>query len=61
MTATKRIPVSEPVWTSLSDLKKPGQTYDRLLAEIIEYEKERRFLAEMAAIEAEADFVEFEL
>ncbi len=61
MTATKRIPVSEPVWTSLSDLKKPGQTYDRLLAEIIDHEKERRFLADMAAIEAEADFVEFSL
>lgn len=61
MTAIKRIPVSEPVWTSLSDLKKTGQTYDELLAEIIEHEKEHRFLAEMAAIEEEADFVEFAL
>ncbi|WFN35022.1 hypothetical protein L1S32_02580 [Methanogenium sp. S4BF] len=59
MTATKRIPVSEPVWTSLSDMKKPGQTYDGLLYEIIEHEKERRFMAEMAAIEAEGDFMEF--
>ncbi|KAF1073297.1 hypothetical protein [Methanogenium sp. MK-MG] len=59
MTATKRIPVSEPVWISLSDMKKPGQTYDGLLAEIIEHEKERRFLVDMAAIEAERDFVEF--
>ncbi|MDE4908867.1 hypothetical protein L0665_09640 [Methanogenium marinum] len=40
MTATKRIPVSEPVWTSLSELKKPGQTFDGLLAEIIGNEKE---------------------
>lgn len=59
MTATKRIPVSEQVWTSLSDMKKPGQTFDRLLYEIVEHEKERRFLAEMAAIEAEGNFVEF--
>jgi len=59
MTATKRIPVSESVWTSLSDMKKPGQTYDGLLAEIIIHEKERRFLVEMAAIEAEGDFVAF--
>lgn len=61
MTATKRIPVSEPVWTSLTDLKKPGQTYDELLAEIIEHEKEHHFLVEMAAIEKKADFVEFAL
>ncbi len=59
MTATKRIPVSEQVWTSLSELKEPGQTYDVLLTEIIEHEKERRFLADMATIEAEGDFVEF--
>lgn len=59
MTATKRIPVSESVWTSLSDMNKPGQTYDGLLTEIIVHEKERRFLVEMAAIEVEGDFVEF--
>lgn len=59
MTTTKRIPVSESVWISLSDMKTPGQTYDGLLAEIIDHEKERRFLAEMTAIEAEGDFVEF--
>ena len=61
MTATKRIPVSEPVWTTLSDMKKPGQTYDGLLSEIIEHEKDRRFLEEMATIEAKRDFVEFAL
>ena len=59
MAATKRIPVSEQVWTSLSDMKKPGQTFDRLLSDIVEHEKDRRFLAEMAAIEAEGNFVEF--
>ena len=59
MTATKRIPVSEEVWRSLSELKGPGQTFDGLLAEIILHEKDRRFRAEMAGIEAEEDFVEF--
>jgi predicted CopG family antitoxin len=59
MTPTKHIPVSGEVWASLSELKGPGQTFDELLAEIILHEKERRFLTEMAAIEAEGDFVEF--
>jgi len=59
MTAGKRIPVSEEVRTSLSEMKKPGQTVDELLSVIIGHEKERRFLAEMATIEAEGTFVEF--
>ena len=61
MTPGKRIPVSETFWTSLSDMKKPAQTDDGLLSGTIEHEMERRFLAEMAAIEAEGDFVEFAL
>ena len=59
MVAIKRIPVSESVWLSLSDMKKPGQTYDGLISEMIEHEKERRFLMEMASIEAETNYVEF--
>ena len=41
-------------------MKRSGQTYDEFLSEMIEYEKERRFLGDMAAIvEEEGDFVAF--
>ncbi len=36
MLATKRIPVTETVWTELSELKSAGQTYSQLLEEMIE-------------------------
>ncbi len=39
MPATGRIPVSRTVWAELARLKKPGETYDHLLAEMIEREK----------------------
>ncbi len=61
MSATKRIPVSEHIWTLLYDLKKPGQTYDSLIEELVHHEKELRFLSEMDAIESEADFSELNL
>ena len=44
MTATKRIPVSEGVWEEISELKRPGQTFDDLLAQMVEQEKKRRFM-----------------
>jgi len=58
MSATKRIPVSEQVWRMLSELKQPGQTYDSLLEEIVENEKNLRFIREMEKIESESDFEE---
>jgi len=59
MTATKRIPVSETVWSEISGMKEPGQTFDVLLSKMIEHEKKRRFIEDMDRIEAEGDFVEF--
>jgi predicted CopG family antitoxin len=58
MSLTKKISVSEHVWVSLYDLKKPGQTYDSLLEEMVNHEKELKFLQEMDKIESEADFEE---
>lgn len=58
MTNTKRIPVSESVWRRLSELKKPGQTFDQLLDEIIEKEKKYRLLQDMKRIEEEEGFKE---
>ncbi len=60
MAATKRIPVSEGVWAEISELKRPGQTFDDLLSQMAEQEKKRRFIEDMDRIEAEGDFVELE-
>lgn len=60
MYATKRIPVTAKVWEELSRLKKAGQTYDELLAELIEESKKARLFEEMRAIEERSNFVELE-
>lgn len=36
MSADKRIPVTEETRKELHDLKKPGQTYDELLQELVQ-------------------------
>jgi len=61
MTATKRIPVSERVWAEVSELKRPGQTFDDLLSHMVEQEKKRRFIEDMDRIETEGDFVELDV
>ena len=55
--ANKRIPVTEAIWESLADLKKHGQTYDQLLAEMIALKQERDFLAHIEEIEKHGEFV----
>ena len=42
MAAVKRIPVTEPVWKELSEMRSAGQTYADLLADMIEDRKKRR-------------------
>ena len=42
MSAVKRIPVTEPVWKDLAEMRAAGQTYSDLLAEMIEDRKRRR-------------------
>jgi predicted CopG family antitoxin len=59
MLANKRIPVTETVWTELSELKRAGQTYSQLLEEMIEDRKKARFFQDMEKIEEEGEFVEF--
>lgn len=58
--ATKRIPVTEEVWESLADLKRHGETYDQLLAEMIAIKQEHDFLARMKELEENGDFVSLE-
>lgn len=60
MTTNKRIPVSESVWRKLSELKKPGQTFDQLLDDLIEREKMHQLLQDMKRIEEEEEFVGLE-
>ena len=55
--ANKRIPVTEEIWESLPGMKKHGQTYDQLLAEMIALKQERDFLAHLEEIEKHGDFV----
>jgi hypothetical protein len=57
MPATSRIPVSRVVWEELSGLKSAGETYDHLLAEMIEREKTRRLFEDMDRIEKRGKFV----
>ncbi|MGV8088381.1 MAG: hypothetical protein ACP5NU_04895 [Methanomicrobiales archaeon] len=55
--ATKRIPVTPEVWESLSKLKRPGQTYDSLLEEMIALKEEHDFLEHLKEIEMSGDFI----
>ena len=55
--ASKRIPVTEEIWESLASLKRHGQTYDQLLAEMIALKQERDFLAHIEEIEKHGEFV----
>lgn len=57
MSADKRIPVTEERFQELGDLKSAGETYDELLAELIEEHKKRRLLRDMKQIEDESEFV----
>ncbi len=54
MSADKRIPVTEERWEQLHDLKRPGQTYDDLLQELVQ-ERNRKDLARRAREVEEMD------
>jgi predicted CopG family antitoxin len=55
MAAVKRIPVSEPVWKKLGEMKGAGQTYDDLLEEMIERVKKARLLEDVKIWEGRPD------
>ena len=58
MLATKRVAVTEPVWAELSDLRRPGETFSQLLAEMIARERKARLIEHLKQIADEGDFVE---
>ena len=59
MSTVKRIPVAEPVWKDLAEMRLAGQTYTDLLSEMIEERKKARLARDMQRIEEEGTFVPF--
>jgi len=57
MSIVKRIPVTEPVWRELSEMRSAGQTYTELLEDLIETRKKERLMSDMKRIEEEGTFV----
>jgi hypothetical protein len=57
MAAIKRIPVSESIWKELSEMRRAGQTYDELLAELIDRVKKARLADDIRSLEEESEFV----
>ncbi|MFA5715806.1 MAG: hypothetical protein WC998_08695 [Candidatus Paceibacterota bacterium] len=60
MTADKRIPVTEKVWADLFSLRKPGQTYNELLEEMIAAKQEQDFLKHIDNLEKAGEFESIE-
>ena len=58
MIASKRLAVTESVWAELSDLRRPGETFSQLLADMVEREKKARLIAHLKQIVDEGDFME---
>lgn len=56
MHATKRIPVSEDTWKELARIKEAGQTYDKLLQELIEEKKKKKLEEDVAEWEKDESF-----
>ena len=56
----KRIPVKEPTWKDLHDLKEAGESYDELIARMIRRERVYRDWKMIAEIEETGEFVAFD-
>jgi len=48
--ATKRIPVTPSTWRTVHQLRKPGQTYDDVINELIRKDSESRLIEETQRI-----------
>lgn len=57
MKLTKRIPVTEQVWKELAEMRSAGQTYNDLLAEMIDQKKKHRLREDIERSMDEDDFV----
>ncbi|MEN6395195.1 MAG: hypothetical protein ABFC78_01780 [Methanoregula sp.] len=57
--ATKRIPVCPSTWESVCELRKPGQTFDAVIKEMVAKEKCRRLFEDADRKMHDGHFVEY--
>ena len=57
---TKRIPVREETWATLSRMKEPGETFDELLVKMADLESGRRLACELQAIRDRGEYEDLE-
>jgi len=57
---TKRLPVREETWATLSRLKNPGETFDELLTKMADLEAGRRLACELQAIRDRGEYEDLE-
>jgi len=55
--ATKRIPVCPSTWETVNQLRRPGQTYDDVIRELIKRDPEQRLIDETDRIMKRGRFV----
>ncbi len=58
--STKRIPVRPSTWEELYELRKPGQTFDQVLSDMVAREKKRRLFEDADRKMREGHFTELE-
>jgi len=56
--ATKRIPVCPSTWEEIHGLRKPGQTFDDVIKDLVHKEKRRRLFDETDRIMKRGRFME---
>lgn len=56
--ASKPLAVTEPAWAELPDLRRLGETFSQLLADMVKREKKARLIAHLKQIADEGDYVE---
>ena len=57
--ATKRIPVCPSTWEAVYELRKPGQTFDGVIKDMVAKEKRRRLYEDADRKMREGHFTEF--
>jgi hypothetical protein len=55
--ATKRIPVCPSTWAEIHQLRKPGQTFDDVIRDLVRRDAERRLIEETERIRKRGKFV----
>jgi len=61
MTMTEFIPVSRETYEEISLLKRPDQTYDEFLGEMLEARKKQQLVTDVREVMARNQFVELDL